>query len=318
MSEPDTNTCTHTKDGHIVYLYTAAHSMIDVEIAAKSETDGIGLLNTDFMYTNRNDLPSEEEIFETLLQIVQKMGDRPVVVRLMQLKPQQIPALQNEGLPDNCRGLRLGLARPKILETQLRAIIRASATSNLRLLLPMVADVSEIIRFKEVTNVIQNDLNKQDIQQNSLPDLGIEIEVPAAAVMASVLSFEVSFFNISERLMNNSLLAFQSKPCEQELLHNYNPSFLLQISNLALEVRKRRKSLCLTAPLASQIPAIPLLVGMGVNELIMEPEKIGIARQIISRLSMPRAKLVASKALSFWYADEIEQYAEECLARLLK
>lgn len=288
--------------------------MDDVENIAASAADGIGLLSTDFMYLNRDNLPEEEEQLEILLRVSRLMGNRPVTVRTLQAHPKTIRAIDSSELSNNCRGVRLGLARPDILQTQLRAIVRASSEGNFRLLLPMVADVTEVIKVKDTINTMHRELCEQNT--HSLPDLGIELEVPGALVMAPVLAFEVSFFSISERLKQHTLLAADVNCRNNDLLHDYAPSFLFQISALAEEVRKRRKSVAVTAPLAWQPPAIPLLIAMGVNELVMPPEHIEQARRIIARLTMPKAKLVTSKAMSFWFPDEIQRYAEECLSRL--
>ncbi|TYO94680.1 putative PEP-binding protein [Desulfallas thermosapovorans] len=317
MSSTATGPNTHTKDGQVILINAPAYSVDDAEIIASSNADGIGLLSTDFMYMDRDGLPDEEEQLATLLRVSRLMGGRPVTVRLLQAPPSMITALGNAGLPDDCRGVRLGLARPDILETQLRAIVRACAEGNFRLLLPMVADVAEVIKVKDIIRTIHHDFAARNIHCSS-PDLGVELEVPAAVVMASVLSFEVSFFSVSKKLQQHTLMAKEGGYSgNNDLLHHYAPSFLFQISNLAGAVRKRRKSLAVTAPLAGLLPAIPLLVAMGVNELVMPPKRMEQARQIIARLTMPRAKLTASKAMSFWSPDEIQRYAEESLSRLI-
>lgn len=317
MNLTATGPYTHTKDGQVIILNAPAYSVDDVEMIAPSTADGIGLLSTDFMYLDRNDLPDEEEQLAALLRVSRLMGERPVTVRLLQAPPSKIPALGGAGLPDDCRGVRLGLAWPDILETQLRAIVRACAEGNFRLLLPMVADVAEVIKVKDILKTIHHNFAAQNIPC-SLPDLGVELEVPAAVVMAAVLSFEVSFFSVSEKLQQHTLMAQEDHYSgHKELLHQYAPSFLFQISNLAGEVRKRRKSLAVTAPLAGLLPAIPLLVAMGVNELVMAPERMEQARHIITQLTMPKAKLTASKAMSFWSPDEIQRYAEESLSRIV-
>ncbi|SFR08404.1 phosphotransferase system, enzyme I, PtsI [Desulfoscipio geothermicus DSM 3669] len=309
---------TQTKDGQAVLINTPAYTPDDVERAAESGADGLGLLSTDFMYLDRNNLPGEEELYETFCRISRKMGGRPVTIRLMQLPPSRITAIKDAGLSDEYRGVRLGLARPDMLLPQLRAFMRAGAAGNLRLLLPVVADVSEVLRIKEMINDIHHELAGQNIPHVAMPELGVEVEIPAAAVMAPVLAFEVAFFSISEKLIYNTLLLNNSHNLNGGLLHDYTPSFLFQISHLAEEVRKRRKTVSVTAPLAGRMPAVPLLVAIGANELVMAPEQIEQAREIVSRLTMPRAKLVASKAMSFWSPNEIQRYAEECLARLLK
>lgn len=317
MSSTATGPYTHTKDGQVILLNAPAYSVDDVEIIASSTADGIGLLSTDFMYTDRDGLPDEEEQLATLLRVNRLMGGRPVTIRLLQAPPSMIPTVNGTGLPDDCRGVRLGLARPDILETQLRAIVRACAKGNFRLLLPVVSDVAEVIKVKDILKTIQHNFAAQNIHC-PLPDLGVELEVPAAVVMASVLSFEVSFFSVSEKLQQHTLMAKEGGYSgNNNLLHHYAPSFLFQINNLAGEVRKRRKSLAVTAPLAGLLPAIPLLVAMGVNELVMPPERMEQARHIIAQLTMPKAKLTASKAMSFWSPDEIQRYAEESLSRIV-
>jgi len=182
--EGDFNLNTHTKDGQVILLNAPAYSIEDVEMIAASEADGIGLLSTDFMFMDRNDLPGEEEQLAMLLPVRHIMGNRPVTVRMLQASPGAIPALDNAGLSDDCRGVRLGLARPDIMETQLRAIIRAGAEGNFRLLLPMVANVSEVIKVKDILKTMHHELSEQNIGCSSLPDLGIELEVPGAVVMA--------------------------------------------------------------------------------------------------------------------------------------
>jgi len=309
---------TQTTDGHSIIVNAPAYSMNDVQKAMEYQADGIGLLSTDFIYLNRKDLPDEEELYETLCQAIRIMGNKQVTVRLMNLPPSRIQALGGEGFSDECRGTRLGLVRPDILKTQLRAFYRATANSNLRLLLPMVSDVSEVLQVKDIIIDIQKKFTSQKTSFNSFTELGIEVEIPAAVVMAPVLSFEVSFFSIGKQLQFRTLAANNDSSALQYLTHDYAPSFLFQISSLAEEVRKRRKSVCITAPLAGLLPAIPILVAMGANELVIEPEQVGQARRIISQITVPKAKLMASKAMSFRFPDEIQRYAKESLPRLLK
>ncbi|WP_027366230.1 putative PEP-binding protein [Desulfotruncus alcoholivorax] len=317
MHGPENQSQTHTADGYIIKVNTSAYSLEEVEAAADSGADGLGLFSTDFMYCNNADLPSEEEQYRIFKKVSQIMDNRPVTVRTLNLKPSQVPALNNLGLPEQCRGVRLGLELPEILKTQIRALARASVSRNFRLLLPMVSDVSEILKVKALIDGVQRELNEKNIEYDSYMEIGIEVEIPAAIVLAQVLSFEVSFFNISENLKNYTL-AIDNEGYGSNLIHEYAPSFLFQIANLAEEVRKRKKSVSVESPLAGEPAAVPILISMGVNELIMAPGQIERARQVISRLTVPKAKLVASKAMSFRFPEEIKQYAEESLPRLLK
>lgn len=317
MSEPKNQSPTHTADGHIIKVNTAAYSLEEVEAAANSGADGLGLFSTDFIYLNQADLPSEDEQYEIFKKVSRIMDNRPVTVRTLNLKPSQIPILHNHGLSDQCRGVRLGLELPEILTTQIRALARASVTRNFRLLLPMVSDVSEILKVKALIDRVHSELNEKNINYDSYMEIGIEVETPAAAVLAQVISFEVSFFNICKNLKNHTL-AVTGNGYGSNLLHEYAPSFLFQITNLAGEVRKRKKSVSVEAPLAGEPAAIPILISMDVNELIMSPGQIERARRVISRLNVTKTKLIASKAMSFRFPEEIQQYAEESLPRLLK
>lgn len=317
MNEPTYLSPTQTADGHVIKVNTAAYSLEDAETAAASGADGLGLLSTDFMYHHQANLPSEEEQYEVFKKVSQIMDNRPVTVRTLNLKPSQVPALNKRGLSEQCRGVRLGLELPEILKTQIRALIRASVSRNFRLLLPMVSDVSEILQVKALIDSVHRELNEKNIEFDSYMEIGIEVETPAAAVLAQVLSFEISLFNISENLKNHTL-AIAGDGYGSNLLHDYAPSFLFQIANLAEEVCKRKKSVSVEAALAGEPAAIPILISMGVNELIMAPGQIKRARQVISRLTVPKTKLVASKAMSFRFPEEIKQYAEESLPRLLK
>lgn len=315
MNEPETRTA----DGQVIAVNTCVYALEDMETAARSGAGGIGLLSTDFMYLNRNDLPGEEEQLAILLQASRIMNNRPVTVRTLQLPASCIPALRDAGLPGECRGVRLGLARPEILETQLRAVIRASASGSFRLMLPMVSSVAEILRVKEMMNQIHSEYTEQNINFDPFIQLGVEVETPAAVVLAAVLSFEISFFTISEKLKVHTLVTGgNATPQDNELLHDYTPSFLFQLECLASVARKRHKPVGVAAPLAGQPAAIPLLVALGANELVVTPEQVEQARRIIPRLTIPRAKLMASKAMSFWHPGEIKRYAEESLPRLLK
>lgn len=321
MKREDQNgsTTAATKDGFKVAVSAIVENPDELYEASRSEADGIGLLSTDFLYANREHPPGEDEHLELYTAAANLMGEKPIVVRTPLLDANQLPdgeSFRKNNSALGYRGIRVGLTCPELLKTQLRALLRANEWGNFKLLLSMVTMVNEVIQVRELLGAARAELKEAGTKFYPPMEVGVEVAVPAAVVMASLLAFEAVFFSISEELAVYTMAADPACPYSKSLLEPFEPTFLFQIQNLAEVARRRRKPVHVTAPLAGCPAAVPILVALGVSELVVRPKMVKQVKEIIPLLTVPGARAISAKAMSFWSAEGVKKYAEESLGKI--
>src|SRR5699024_7499237 len=184
-----------SKDGHEVELAGNIGAPADIDEVLKNDGEGVGLFRTEFLYMNNDKLPTEEEQFEAYKEVAEKLGDRPLVIRTLDVGgDKDIPYLE---LPKEMnpflgyRAIRLCLDRPDIFETQLRAIYRASHFGNIKIMFPMVSSIEELRAAKSVAEKVRNDLRDEGIEFNEEVEVGIMVEIPAVAIHSKAFAKEV-------------------------------------------------------------------------------------------------------------------------------
>lgn len=313
--------CITTADGHPVSLTSLISGTEDIEPATSAATHGIGLFNTDFLFAGRAELPGEEEQLEIYKEVASKAGDRPVCIRTCSLCAGQIPGIETpsrEKNPDlGLKGLRLGLEQPDILKTQLRAIARANIHGHIHLLLPMVSTPLEIKQLKKFLGDIQADLEREGIVHRPVTEIGIMADLPSVVVNAALFSFDASFFQVGNALKNYTMGVDFSADCFPHLQHDFEPTFLFQIKALADVVTKKNKTVSISAPLASLPEAIPILLALGVQDFVMHPGSMEPIKKLVENITIPKAKVIAAKAMSYWSGEDVQQYARDSLSKYL-
>jgi len=308
-----------TADGYPVSLTSLISSDEDIEEATAGLSHGVGLFDTDFLFSGRDDLPGEEEQYKIYKDVVTRAGHRPVTIRTCSLGAGELPGTETPAWVKNpdlgLKGLRLGLEKPDILKDQLRAIIRANALGHIHLLLPMVSTPLEIKRLKIILADIQSELEREDIEHRPVAELGIMVDLPSVIVNTAQFCFDASFFQIGESLRNYTMGADFSSDGLMHLKHEFEPMFLFQIQNLAEIATRKNKIVSVSAHIAARPEAIPILLALGVQDFVMRPGDMEPVSKLVENITLTKAKIIAAKAMSYWSGEDVQKYAYDCLTR---
>ena len=288
-----------TRDGRRVEVGCNAGSLEDVRRATEAGADGIGLLRTEFLFLRRDGLPDEAEQVSTLEEIMRTMGGRPVIMRTLDVgadKP--LPALpqpSEENPALGVRGLRLQLLRnPELLRAQARAALRVAAGHPIRLMLPMVANVDEVRQARRLIEEASRDLDRPGRLQ-----VGIMIEVPAAALAARRLIKEVDFVSLGTNdLTQYAFAADRTNPAIAYLADSLEPSLLRLIVEVTTATRRAGRWAGICGEMASDPWALPLLVGLGVDEVSVHPPLVATVKKRVRELDAAACASAARLALT--------------------
>ncbi|MGB4948249.1 MAG: phosphoenolpyruvate--protein phosphotransferase, partial [Candidatus Competibacter denitrificans] len=267
--------------------------------------EGVGLLRSEFVFLERSSAPSEDEQFEIYKAIVEALGpDRPLIIRTLDVggdKPLvylPIPKEENPFLGE--RGLRIGLDRPEILRLQLRAILRTAAYGKVRVMFPMVGLLSELRDAKAMLEEERQRLNAAPIET------GIMVEIPAAAIMAAQFAREVDFFSIGTNDLTQYTLAMdRGHPKLAPKVDGLNPSILRLIAWTVKAAHDEGKWVGVCGGIASDPQAVPLLIGLGVDELSVSLPTIPSIKAQIRTLWLHECQELAQRALALETAAEV-------------
>ncbi len=284
---------TVTRDGTRIEVAANIGSPAEVGPAVAQGAEGVGLLRTEFLFLGRDDLPGEDEQAEIYARIARDLGGRPLVVRTADIgadKPlAAVPQAPEENPFLGTRGLRLGLARPELLRTQLRAIARAATQRPLRVMFPMVSTLAELRAARAMLDEVRGDAKLE---------VGIMVEVPAAALRAAQLAPEVDFFSIGTNdLAQYTMAAERGNPALAALLDGPHPAVLRLIGAVAEAADAHGIWTGVCGELAGDPPSAALLVGLGVRELSMAAGLIPAAKQALRGLDLDAARAAARAAL---------------------
>jgi len=291
-----------TRDGRRVEIGCNAAGVDDARRAAAAGADGIGLLRSEFLFLGSDRLPSEDEQVAVLEEVTTAMGERPVILRTLDVgadKP--LPALPQpaEANPAlGVRGLRLQLLRrPDLLLDQLRAALRVSARHPLRLMFPMVSTLDEVRQVKVLLEQARRDVNPSTADGTGMP-VGIMIEVPAAAIGADLLAAEVDFFSLGTNDLTQYLFAAdRTNPELAPLADSLHPALLRMIDQVVKAAHRRQRWVGVCGEMASDLWAVPLLVGLGIDELSVHPPAVARIKALVRSLDAAECGRAARAAL---------------------
>ncbi len=286
-----------TRDGVTISLVANLELPREGERALDSGAVGIGLLRTEFMYMNRDDLPGEEEQFQALRGLVQQMGGRPVTVRTLDVGGDKLAysldGIANESLNPalGLRAIRLSLKVRSLLENQFAAALRASAFGPVRILLPMISSAHEFLEARSVLTEVARRLRQAKVaMSNPLPPLGVMIEVPSAALSADVLARHADFFAIGTNDLTMFTLAIDRANDQVAYLYNpLHPAILRLIQFTAAAARRGNIPLSVCGEIAGDPRYTALLIGLGIRELSMTPSNIPRVKQRLRALDVKAA-----------------------------
>src|SRR6202165_3476875 len=291
-----------TRDARRIEVGCNAAGVDDARRAAAAGADGIGLLRSEFLFLGSDRLPSEDEQVAVLEAVSTAMGGRPVILRTLDVgadKP--LPALPQpaEANPAlGVRGLRLQLLRrPDLLLDQLRAALRVSARHPLRLMFPMVSTLDELRQAKALLAQARRDVNPSAADGTEML-VGIMIEVPAAAVGADLLAAEVDFFSLGTNDLTQYLFAAdRTNPELAPLADSLHPAMLRMIDQVVKAAHRRHRWVGVCGEMASDLRAVPLLVGLGIDELSVHPPVVARVKALVRRLDAAQCARAARAAL---------------------
>jgi len=311
-----------TRDGTNLSLYANVELPLEIKSVESSGAHGIGLLRSEFMFIGRKDLPEEEEQYQILKNMVKAMDGRAITIRSLDIGGEKVSSAVLGELDDSVasalgiRGIRLSLANPKLLETQFRAILRASMHGPVRILLPMVSHVSEIRKAREILKKSAAKLKRKGVSLPAeLPPLGVMIEVPGAALAADALASVSDFFAIGSNDLTMYTLAVDR--ANEHVSHLFNPLHpailrLIQFSTTAALRARIPVSLC--GEIAGDPRFSALLIGLGLRELSMTPTSIPLVKQRIRSINLvaaaQRAELIMDQTDSARISTLIDDFNE--------
>jgi phosphoenolpyruvate-protein phosphotransferase len=306
-----------TKDGRRVEVFANIGGVNDARGAVQNGAEGVGLLRTEFLFLTRETAPSEEEQILLLREIFETMGEkRPVTTRTLDVGgDKELPYVQLPEEPNpflGVRALRLSLSRPDLFLTQLRAILRAAEGFPCRIMFPMVADVEEIRKARGWVEKAHLQLEAEQKAHAWPVELGIMIEIPSAALLAPVLAKEVDFFSIGTNdLTQYTLAAERGNPALYHLSDGLHPAVLRLICEVIKASHQAGKWTGICGELGGDPEAAPILVGLGVDELSLNPAGIPRIKSILRELTMESAEALAERALRCQTSAEVRQLVRE-------
>jgi phosphotransferase system enzyme I (PtsI) len=309
---------TVSSDGHQVELAANIGSVEDLQKVLDNGAEGIGLFRTEFLYMGRNSFPTEDEQFSVYKHVLEKMADKPVVIRTLdiggdkELPYLKLPAESNPFL--GLRAIRLCLERQDLFRTQLRALLRASPYGQLKIMFPMIAVIDELLEAKRLLQEEKDKLIQEGLPVSDTLEIGIMIEIPAAALAADLLATEVDFFSIGTNdLIQYTMAADRMNETVSYLYQPCHPSILRLIQMVIRAAEQEGKWVGMCGEMAGDETAIPLLLGLGLHEFSMSASSILPARALIGRLSRAEWTVHASKALTLRNQNEIKTYVEKLI-----
>ena len=308
-----------TTDGAPVTLYANLELPREVKNAVDYGASGIGLLRSEFMFMNRPDLPDEDEQFESLRQIVQDLDGLPLTVRTLDVGGEKLATALGEALGESVnpalglRAIRLGLREPKLLETQLAAILRAGAYGPVRILIPMVSSVAQMRKVREHVAQVEKRLHRRGVKLSATPPrIGAMIEIPAAALAADALAKVCDFLSIGSNDLTQYTLAIdRSDDRVADLYDPFHPAVLRLIQFTIAAAWRANIPVCLCGEMAGDPRAVPLLLGLGLREFSMAPTRLPSVKQEICALAIPQAVDLAESIMGKSDEDEIRALLEQ-------
>ncbi|MRX53345.1 phosphoenolpyruvate--protein phosphotransferase [Bacillus sp. HMSC76G11] len=306
---------TVTKDGQHVELAANIGTPDDVRGVLENGGEAVGLYRTEFLYMGRDQLPTEDEQFEAYKAVLERMEGKPVVVRTLDIGgDKELPYLN---LPKEMnpflgfRAIRLCLEEQEIFRTQLRALLRASTFGNLKIMFPMIAVVDEFRQAKAILLEEKAKLVSEGAQVSENIEIGMMVEIPSTAVLADQFAKDVDFFSIGTNdLIQYTMAADRMNERVSYLYQPYNPAILRLVTLVIEAAHKEGKWVGMCGEMAGDPLAIPVLLGLGLDEFSMSATSILPARSLIKNLSKEEAASFKEEILSMSTTEEVVEFVK--------
>ncbi|MFQ6113221.1 MAG: phosphoenolpyruvate--protein phosphotransferase [bacterium] len=312
-----------TSDGKQIELSANLEFPDEVESVISHGAKGVGLYRTDYIYLSKNELPTEEEQLEEYTKIVKKISPDPVIIRTMDLggdkNPQSILIPPEENPFLGWRAIRISLERQDIFRVQLRAILRASAEGNVKILFPMISSLEELQECKNTLEEMKSELRRQRIAFDQNIEIGVMIEVPSAAMLADRLAAEADFLSIGTNDLVQYLLAVDRGNERVAYLYKHlHPAVLRMIKHIIMAGHEQGVWVGLCGEMASDPLAALILLGLDLDEFSVSPMAVPEIKKIIRSTDHREAVRIANKVLEFEKATEVERFMTKVMRQKFK
>ena len=311
---------TVTRDGRKVMLAANIGNADEAAKAVKAGAEGVGLFRTEFLFMNKQALPTEEEQYNEYKKAAVVLDGRQLTIRTLDIGgDKDIPymGLTKELNPFlGYRAIRFCLDRVDIFTTQLRAVLRASAYGNIRIMIPMITSVTEVQAVKKIINGICRDLDKKDIKYDKDIKIGIMIETPATAIMADVLAHEVDFFSIGTNDLTQYTLAVDRGNENVAYLYSaLNPAVIRSIKHIIECAHNAGIEAGMCGEAAADERMIPLLLNFGLDEFSVTVSRVLETRKEIASWSSKEVKEITENVMNYSEEKEVSNYLSDCIAK---
>ena len=312
-----------TLDGQRVQIFGNIEFPQEVEQCVKRGADGVGLYRTEFLYLGGNKEPTEADHYEAYRQVLSACGDRPVVIRTLDIGADKVPARIRDRFAESqnpmlgLRSIRLSLQSTPLFKVQLRAILRAAVHGNARIMFPLVSSLLEFRQAKMILMDVMEDLEDENIEFARDIPVGMMVEVPSAVMLIEEFAREVDFFSIGTNdLIQYTLACDRSDPSVANLYRSGDPSILRMIQAVLKAGEQHGKPVTVCGQMSSDPRFVPLLLGLGLRQISATPHSIPRLKEVVRNISVPEAERIATHACSLDLARDVEHYLLGELGRL--
>ncbi len=309
-----------TSDGYRLMLAANLEGTDGLDVARESGADGVGLFRTEYLFLNKT-APDEETQFQVYRQIAEALNGAPVVIRTLDLGGDKLDMTLNAHKENNpflgLRAIRLCMDKPALLETQMRAVLRAGACGNIKMMFPMISGEDELDSVLAMLARVKNSLEREHIAFDADMEIGIMIEIPSAALIAEKLAKKVDFFSIGSNDLVQYTLAVDRG--NEKVAYLYDPMHPAVIDLIARSAKAAHEAgiwIGCCGEIAGDLRYVPLLIGLGIQELSMSAGSIVPARRLVRRLSMYEAEKLAKTALELRDPSRIMELSQNLIARI--
>jgi phosphotransferase system enzyme I (PtsI) len=303
---------TETLDGYRLQLLANIEFPEEVDSALEAGADGVGLYRTEFLFTDSSP-PDEDVQFRAYREALKKMDNKPVVIRTLDLGADKVPVdspLARESNPFlGCRSIRYSLLHIDMFKIQLRAMLRASAFGNLKIMLPMISSVDEVRRTKVILSDVMEELREQSVSFNSDIEVGVMVEVPSAALTVDILAREVDFFSIGTNdLIQYSLAVDRVNERVAELYQPVHPAILRLLKETIQTGKRYGIGVSMCGEMSAEVIYTILLLGMGLESFSVTPVNIPEVKKVIRSVTMRESRETADVVLHLSDAKSAESF----------
>lgn len=307
-----------TLDGHRVTLHANIEMPDEIPVVLGHGGEGIGLYRTEFLYLNRTDMPSEEEHYRIYKEVVERTAPYPVTIRTLDIGGDKLRVDSGgEGETNPALGLRairFSLKEVDVFKTQLRGILRASAHGRVRIMFPMISGLSEIREAKKILEQVKEELGREGVPFDQQIPVGAMIEIPSAVSIADFLAREVDFFSIGTNDLIQYCLAIDR--VNEQVVYLYeplHPAVLRMVRSTVEAAHRAGIPVAMCGEMAGESMYIPILLGLGLDELSMNAISIPMAKKVIRSVRMQECRLLAQKVFEFGTPEEIQRCIREAV-----